>query len=179
MTQTQLIERFLEGVEPGIDLTTGKMGATHNRMRWIVKDDSGPGRALAYRGGESVIVFRDNAPKSLRSIARSREDLVTRRCLDRGIRLGIWAPLLPMPGRKELGLRPLMLRGLGIVPVETGKEFDPLFVHLTFGKVLLYQTNHGLWWNTYTAACDILALEPLFPSAGELVDWYAAASQIL
>jgi hypothetical protein len=177
MTQTQLIDRFLEGIEPGTDLVSGLMGATHNRLRWIASSQQDTGRTLAFHNNGVVLLMPNNRTRRCKRISGDRESLVARRCHELGIPLGIWYPVGQLPGRKTTSLQPLMFRALDIGGI---RPLEPVDLHMCFGKVLKYHMSHeDRMWTTYTVACTIAGIEPLFPSARELVDWYEASHQLL
>jgi hypothetical protein len=141
------------------------------------------GKTLAFRtdDGEVLLVEGNGAPGT-RNFLADRENWLSRECGRRS---------LPMACYKAADLprvcRPLItvLAGIGVCK---DLEFNPGVLHLNFGRALdmhvfIHETPGdrvtARWWDTYTIACKLCNIEPLFPSARELWDWYTKAVQLL
>jgi hypothetical protein len=181
MTQTQLMTMFLDGIPPGTVICSGLMRAAHNRL-WWQPAGAKIGRSLALRNETSMLLAYGNHVKKARSIAPSREDWMTRECERRGIPFAKYETNQLLASTKPLAA---ILNGMGIT---TNTEFDPCSFHLLMGAVLNSAVFHydkptpwliDRWGNFYTTACSLCNLEPLFPDAKGLHDWYIRSSQLL
>lgn len=184
MNQTKLIEAWLDGKVPEQGLVSGRLMAVKHRLLWrCVSKPAQRGRTLAFFDNGIVCCMPGNTPYRLARYEDSLVERISKGALGRGLRCFSASPLRGalLPGPRVPDRAAFLYRWFTDTP-----RPDRLCLDLTLGKLLEggrarrdYETLSNNDWEQHLDLCTLCGVEPLFPTVGEHMDWYAGVCQLM